>query len=111
MGSISSIFAYIFANKDTAIATINTLINMYKATTAPVQTTVPATPESGDVPAMPSITKKKSPEIEELQAFLNLAVKPQPPLAVDGWLGPKTEAAIHQGVEMLKPYLPMLAGG
>lgn len=108
MGSLSAIFAYILAHKEGAISAINTLINFYMATTAPVHTTVPAVAAKGDVPEQPAVVKKPAPEIMELQEFLNATVKPQPPLKIDGWVGTKTRDAIHKGVDILKPYTSML---
>lgn len=40
--------------------------------------------------------------IKHLQSFLNLAVKPNPLLVVDGWLGDRTRAAGEAGIAMLE---------
>ena len=40
--------------------------------------------------------------IKDLQMFLNIALVLSPPLVADGWLGPKTEAAIEAGIAKLK---------
>jgi hypothetical protein len=40
--------------------------------------------------------------IRNLQALLNKFVVPSPDLKVDGWLGPKTEKAINDGIAMLR---------
>lgn len=61
--------------------------------------------DSIQTPTAPTATTKvsvPSAAIRDLQAFLNTALKLDPPLAVDGWLGPKTEAAIEQGITMFK---------
>ena len=40
--------------------------------------------------------------IKDLQALLNTVLALNPPLAVDGWLGPKTNDAIEAGIAKLK---------
>jgi hypothetical protein len=65
----------------------------FKTTTAP--STAPANPPSGTVPVPDAALK-------DLQTLLNAALKLNPPLKVDGWLGPKTDAAIEQAIAMLK---------
>jgi len=40
--------------------------------------------------------------IKSLQLFLNTALVLNPPLVADGWLGPKTEQAIFDGITKLK---------
>ena len=40
--------------------------------------------------------------IKDLQMFLNVALSLNPPLVVDGWLGPKTNDAIEAGIAKLK---------
>jgi hypothetical protein len=57
----------------------------------------------GPVKEVPEGTVKvPSRAIKDLQALLNVIVKPDPLLAVDGWLGPRTEEAIEEGIAMLK---------
>ena len=46
--------------------------------------------------------KVPSRAIKDLQALLNIVVQPTPLLAVDGWLGPRTEEAIEAGIAKLK---------
>lgn len=56
-------------------------------------------------PTAPTATTKVSvpnAAIKDLQTFLNAVLKIDPPLVVDGWLGPKTDAAIEQGIALLK---------
>lgn len=50
----------------------------------------------------PGTTAHPSAAIKDLQTLLNKLVKPTPLLDEDGWLGPKTEAAIERGIAMLK---------
>lgn len=50
---------------------------------------------------------KPSDTVKTIQRLLNQFVKPNPPLKEDGWLGPKTEAAIQQALQMATPYLTM----
>ena len=40
--------------------------------------------------------------IKDLQVLLNTVLHLDPPLETDGWLGPKTEEAIQQGIAQLK---------
>lgn len=47
---------------------------------------------------------KASEAIKALQSLLNTALDLNPPLAEDGWLGPKTEAAILTGVARLRSF-------
>lgn len=100
--SLSGILSVILANPKTIESTVNAIVNMFKATTATTPTTVPASPTTAAVEKAPSDV------VKELQALLNKVVKPQPPLAEDGWMGEKTEAAIKQALVMAKPYLSML---
>ena len=55
-----------------------------------------------DAPLTAVPTSSASAAIADLQRLLNAVVSPQPPLDVDGWLGPKTEAAIELGIAKLK---------
>ena len=68
-------------------------------TPAPVPVPVP-TPDN------PPPLKPTAPDqaIKDLQTFLNAALTLKPPLVVDGWLGPKTDAAIEAGIAMLRSY-------
>ena len=54
-----------------------------------------------DTPLIAVPTAKASAAVADLQRLLNAVVDPQPPLVVDGWLGPKTEAAIELGIAKL----------
>lgn len=47
---------------------------------------------------------KASEAIKALQSLLNTALGLNPPLVEDGWLGPKTEAAIMTGVARLRSF-------
>ncbi len=47
---------------------------------------------------------KASEAIKNLQKLLNTALILNPPLVEDGWLGPKTEAAIEAGIARLKSF-------
>lgn len=49
-----------------------------------------------------SVVPKANDAIKHLQAFLNIALSLNPKLDEDGWLGPKTEAAIDAGIAKLK---------
>lgn len=46
--------------------------------------------------------KVPSKAIKDLQQLLNIIIQPNPPLEVDGWLGPQTEAAIEAGIAKLR---------
>lgn len=59
-----------------------------------------APPPVSSVP--PSVVPKANDAIKHLQAFLNVALGLDPKLNEDGWLGPKTEAAIDAGIAKLK---------
>lgn len=74
---------------------INDVVKALQVQTSPVVTPV------GNTPIKPSET------VKTLQRLLNQFVQPNPPLQEDGWLGPKTEAAINQAIQMAKPYLSM----
>ncbi len=43
--------------------------------------------------------------IKDLQALLNKVLNLNPPLIEDGWLGPKTETAIEQGISLIRTTL------
>ena len=60
------------------------------------------TPIPTIAPVVTVSARKASRAIADLQAVLNTALSLYPPLAVDGWLGPKTEAAIEQAIAKLK---------
>ncbi len=94
--ALNAIFAYVLAHPEGIEAGAKTLINMFKATTAPTATT------TGLVNIGPS------PAIEALQAFMNLLPLGLPSLKTDGYLGPKTEAAVLAMLALAKPYLSLL---
>lgn len=86
------------------------VIKLFGKTTAPAQPPAPppSTPVVAPVPNPgTSVVLNRAPSaaIRELQHILNETVHPQPPLKEDGWLGPKTERALLQGLAMAKPYL------
>jgi hypothetical protein len=110
--TLGSILSLVLSNPQAIEETVSRLVNMFKATTAPTHVDVPATPAVPDIgaPATPAITKKPSDAIKQVQHLLNQFVKPTPPLAEDGWLGPRTEKAITDGIALAKPYLSMFGG-
>ena len=58
---------------------------------------------AGPVKEIPEgAVKVPSRAIKDLQALLNIIVRPDPLLKVDGWLGPRTEEAIEAGIAKLK---------
>ncbi len=64
-----------------------------------------ATSLKTDEPPAPSGTTPHPVEaIRHLQALLNVALGLNPPLREDGWLGPKTEAAIEAGIVKLRSF-------
>jgi len=67
------------------------------------------TPDPGAVtpPTPPSVTAKASEAVKQLQTVLNSVLNLNPPLVVDGYLGPKTEAAIMAALKMAQPYMKM----
>ncbi len=70
------------------------LMKAMSATSAPIPTTETV-----------RVTKGPSDAIRQLQALINKFDPPTPRLAEDGWLGPKTEAAIASAVAKLRPFL------
>ena len=77
------------------------VISIFRQTTAPTAPTPMAAPTV-------TVERKPSEAVKEIQDVLNTVLKIEPPLHVDGWLGPQTEKAIHDGIAKLKPYLSML---
>lgn len=75
------------------------LISLAKNLATGLATNEPPTPAK-TIPA--GTVKVPSRAIKDLQKLLNAVVKPQPPLDVDGWLGPRTEEAIEAGIAKLK---------
>lgn len=76
-----------------------TLVTLLQSTVANFGSTKePAVPVS--TPS--SVVPKANDAIKHLQGFLNLALGLNPKLEEDGWLGPRTEAAIDQGIAKLK---------
>lgn len=69
-----------------------TLVSLLSSTATELKT---PTPTSDTV-------RRPSQAIMHLQALLNVVMNPDPPLVEDGWLGPKTEAAIEAGIVRLK---------
>ena len=75
------------------------IISLLSNTAGTLKTINPPLP---DAPLFAVSTAKASAAIADLQRLLNAVADPQPPLNVDGWLGPKTEAAIELGIAKLK---------
>jgi lysozyme family protein len=98
----ASILALILSNPQAIQSTVDGLVHMFKATTAVAPVQVPVGSTAGAVARAPSDT------IKAVQKLLNQIVKPQPPLQEDGWLGPRTEKAIRDGLAMAQPYITML---
>lgn len=65
-------------------------------------TAPPAAPAPSEIP--PGAVPHPSDAIKALQKVLNAVVIDTPPVAEDGWLGPKTEAKIMAGIAKLKTY-------
>lgn len=84
--NLSAILPFILAILQSAASTWKT-----DKPPAPPPTTIPA----GTVPVPDEA-------IKSLQTFLNAVLALNPPLKVDGWLGPKTDAAIEEGIARLK---------
>jgi hypothetical protein len=101
----STILAAAAQNPQGLISVIQPWINMYMASTAKTVIAIPAV-----LPGGAPLTRGPMEEIRVLQHLLNQALKPNPPLDEDGWLGSKTRAAILQGAEKLQPYLALLGG-
>src|SRR5260221_272784 len=70
---------------------------------SPAPPGAPLTPDT-PLPAgcPPGIVPVPDASIKALQALLNMVLALDPPLAVDGWLGPKTDAAIMDAIAKLK---------
>lgn len=76
-----------------------TLVRLLQSTIENFGSTTVPPPVSS---APPSVVPKANDAIKHLQAFLNVALSLNPKLEEDGWLGPRTEAAIDLGIEKLK---------
>lgn len=86
-------FADVIAQAPTVISLLKNVIETFGALSPPK-------PAPDVVP--PGTVAHPSAAIRDLQHLLNAVVKPSPPLAEDGWLGPQTEAVIETGIAMLK---------
>lgn len=53
-------------------------------------------------PSPVETVRHPSEAIRHLQALMNRALKPNPPLQEDGWLGPRTEEAIDKAIALLQ---------
>jgi hypothetical protein len=82
----------------TLAALLKSLADLLR-TPAPVPVPVP-TPDNPP-PLNPQAPNQA---IKDLQTFLNAALSLNPPLVVDGWLGPKTDAAIEAGIVKIRSY-------
>lgn len=81
------------------IALIPSLVSLLKSLSDSFGTHSPNAPKVPNI-LVPGAAADQA--VKDLQQFLNLALGLNPPLVVDGWLGPKTDAAIEQGIAMLK---------
>jgi hypothetical protein len=77
------------------------IVSLLSNTAGTLKTDNPPLP---DVPLIAVPKAKASAAIADLQRLLNAVADPQPPLEVDGWLGPQTEAAIELGITKLKSF-------
>jgi hypothetical protein len=78
-----------------AVSMLETAIQSFYAPAKPAAPVAPDSAPKGTVASPDEF-------IRSLQVFLNLAVKPEPPLKEDGWLGPATRAAGLKGIMMFK---------
>lgn len=76
-------------------AVLPELINLLKTTSATTPTPV-------------TTSAKPSETVKMLQQLLNQFVQPNPPLAEDGWLGPKTDQALQAAITKLQLMLGKL---
>ncbi len=76
------------------LALLGSLKSTFVSPTPPVAPTAPGTV------AVPAPAADQA--VKDLQSFLNTALALNPPLVVDGWLGPKTDAAIEAGIAQLR---------
>jgi len=76
-----------------------TIISLLSNTSSALKTDTPISIEATALAISPP---KASEAIKDLQKLLNVALMLNPPLDVDGWLGPKTENAIEMGIYKLK---------
>ncbi len=74
----------------TILSLLNYASNNWKTTTAPNKSTTVPHPSQA---------------IKDLQALLNKVLNLNPTLIEDGWLGPKTETAIEQGITLIRTTL------
>lgn len=84
----------------TILKQVPTIVSLLENITKAFASDTP--PPSPPAVIPPGTAAHPSAAIKDLQALLNKLVKPTPPLDEDGWLGPKTEAAIEGGIAMLK---------
>jgi hypothetical protein len=77
------------------------IVSLLSNTAGTLKTINPPLP---DAPLIAVPTAKASAAIADLQRLLNAVADPQPPLVVDGWLGPRTEEAIELGIAKLKSF-------
>ena len=75
-----------------------TIISLLSNTSSVLKTNTPIPIEADSLSISPP---KASEAIKDLQKLLNIALILNPPLVEDGWLGPKTEAAIEAGIARL----------
>lgn len=77
------------------------LISFLQNTVSGLKTNAP--PAAPPPSTAPGTVPHPSAAIRDLQALLNVVLGTN--LATDGWLGPKTEAAIEQGIARIKATL------
>ena len=82
------------------IQLLSTLGANLKTPSPPGPPLTPDTPLPAGLP--PGVVPVPDAAIKALQALLNTLLALDPPLVVDGWLGPKTDAAIMDGIAKLK---------
>lgn len=77
------------------------IISLLSNTSSALRTSEPIPAKTNTLSISPI---KASEAIKALQSLLNTALGLNPPLVEDGWLGPKTEAAIMTGVARLRSF-------
>jgi peptidoglycan hydrolase-like protein with peptidoglycan-binding domain len=88
-------------------ALLPALVQLLSSLSAGLFTPVPPGPPITPTTPLPSgpppgVVPVPDAAIKALQALLNTLLALNPPLAIDGWLGPKTDAAIMDGIAKLK---------
>jgi hypothetical protein len=84
------------------LALLKSLGDVFRSSSPPPPPVVVSVPDPTQRPPLLMVAPDQA--VKGLQTFLNAVLQINPPLAVDGWLGPKTDAAIEAGIARLKTF-------